>query len=145
MATNQIGFALIRIHTIVFELDETQYEPELEDKIETGISIKASDKDHTISIFFLVRFKQDSVPFINLEVQCEFEIEPKAFEAFRSSRDTLTIPSAFARHLAVITVGTTRGILFEKLNKSNFKNFLLPSINLMNYIKEDIILKENKN
>ncbi|WP_422004963.1 hypothetical protein [Roseivirga pacifica] len=143
MSDQSVGFALNRIKTIHFELNESVFNESEEVKIETGISVKASDKEHLISIFFMVRFKTEVEPFINLETQCEFEIEPKAFEAFRSSQDTLTIPSTFVRHLAVITVGTTRGVLFEKLNKSSFKNFLLPSINLMNYIKEDVILKEN--
>ncbi|MFT7381133.1 MAG: hypothetical protein ACI9Z3_001015 [Roseivirga sp.] len=145
MADQSIGFVLSRIKTIHFELNDSVYNDAEDVKFETGISVKASDKEHLISIFFMVRFKCEIEPFIQLEVQCEFEIEPKTFESFRSAKDILTIPSAFARHLAVVTVGTTRGILFEKLNKTSFKSFLLPSINLMKFIKEDVVLKENEN
>ncbi len=145
MADQAIGFGLNRIKTIHFELNGSVYNDTEDVKFQTGISVKASDKEHLISIFFMVRFKCEIEPFIQLEVQCEFEIEPKTFESFRASKDTLVIPSAFARHLAVVTVGTTRGILFEKLNKTNFKSFLLPSINLMKFIKEDVVLKENEN
>jgi hypothetical protein len=42
-------------------------------------------------------------------------------------------------HFGVITVGTARGVLHSKTDGSIFNDLILPTINLTEIIKDDII------
>jgi hypothetical protein len=72
---------------------------------------------------------QDEKAFLILKTRCEFEIEGEAWNSF-ISENTITVPEGFASHLAVITVGTARGVLHEKTNDTSFNHFVIPTINL---------------
>jgi hypothetical protein len=49
----------------------------------------------------------------------------------------LTIPKGFLAHLAMISVGTARGILHCKTENTIFNNFVLPLVNVASMIPED--------
>ena len=55
--------------------------------------------------------------------------------------DDYIIPKNFITHLTVLTIGTARGILHAKLEKSGFEKFLLPTLNISDIIKDDLIIK----
>ena len=51
----------------------------------------------------------------------------------------LKVPKGFLSHLAVLTIGTTRGILHAKTEGNCFNKYVLPAINVTEIIKEDAI------
>lgn len=63
---------------------------------------------------------------------------------FNSVTNTLVIPKGFLRHLAMLTVGTSRGILHAKTEGTCFNKYVLPTINVTLIIKEDATFNFNK-
>jgi hypothetical protein len=56
---------------------------------------------------------------------------------------TIILPKGFVRHLAVLTVGTVRGILHTKTEGTDSNKFVLPTINVADMISDDAVLKFN--
>jgi hypothetical protein len=52
----------------------------------------------------------------------------------------LVIPVDLSRHLATLAVGTSTGILHEKLIKTKLKRIILPSIELTQILDDDVVL-----
>lgn len=51
----------------------------------------------------------------------------------------LTVDKGFLQHMAMITVGTTRGILHSKTDNTRFNKYHLPTINVARLISENRI------
>ncbi|MBO6494812.1 MAG: hypothetical protein JJ978_04530 [Roseivirga sp.] len=146
MNTNlTIPFALRAIETHQFAIIKESFKKDSEIELQAGVNVGASDENHSVSIFFEVRFLSDQIPFIILEIECQFEIEVEAYSRFfNESKTELIIPSGLCQHLGVITVGTARGILYEKLRDSDFDYLLLPTVDLTVQLSDDIVLKKEQ-
>jgi hypothetical protein len=70
---------------------------------------------------------------------CFFSIEPSTLEELIKD-DVITIPVDFLRYMGTIVVGTARGYLFARTEKSNLSEYVLPPLNLMEAIKEDFVV-----
>jgi hypothetical protein len=62
-------------------------------------------------------------------------------ELLDAQGNKIVIPEGFASHMAVITVGTIRGILYEKVKDTLFKEYIIPPINLTELIQEDVVIE----
>jgi hypothetical protein len=51
----------------------------------------------------------------------------------------LIVPKGFLAHLAMITTGTSRGVLFAKTEATPFSKFIIPTLNVSEMIYEDAI------
>lgn len=76
-----------------------------------------------------------------IEVAIDFEIEKDCFEKHFKKDGKLLIEKKFASHIAVVVVGTARGILHEKTNGKSINSFPIPTINVSNKITEDILFE----
>ncbi len=65
-------------------------------------------------------------------------------EMFKSDINTLIVPKGLLCHLAMLTVGTSRGILHAKTEGTCFNKYVLPTINVTEIIKEDASFDFNK-
>ncbi len=80
-------------------------------------------------------------PFIKIKVSCEFEINSDDFEILSDKdKNHITLPKNFAKHLAEITLGTTRGILHEKTANTPFNRYLVGLLDLNTVFKGDIVV-----
>ena len=59
---------------------------------------------------------------------------------FNDEANSLTIPKGFLNHMAMLTIGTTRGILHAKTENTSFNTFVVPPINLSDLIHEDAVI-----
>ncbi len=50
------------------------------------------------------------------------------------------MPKNFAQHIGVITVGTARGILHTKTEGTILNSLIIPSINVLELVPNDIII-----
>lgn len=136
---NQIAFTLKGIHTEEFATFEDCYNSEEKIEVTKNFGFGASVPYCGIAVKFGITFKCNSVPFIKLVVICEFEVDENAFQNFENKKTkTYRIPKGFLTHLSVITVGTARGILHAKLEKTKFQEFLLPMMDIKNILEEDL-------
>jgi len=137
-----IGFALAKITTEQFAILENNFKEESEIKIQVNIRFAADNKSKLIGVFTTFTFETNQRQFLIIEVGCHFNIESEAWEnMFIEESNLLKIPKGFLRHLSVITVGTTRGILHAKTENTPFNKFHLPTINVAELIKEDSVFQ----
>lgn len=140
-----IPFRLSGIETRQFAIMEDSYKDDCEISLEVGVPITASEENHLIDASLNIQFKCEETPFIILEVKLQFDIESEAFNSLfvtKKKKTFLVIPVGLSRHLATLTVGTARGILHEKLNKTKLHNIILPTIDLTKILDEDIVLEK---
>lgn len=110
----------------------------------TEYALGSSIQNHSLGVKFSVDFRIKNKPFIALVVICDYEIDEKTFLGFYSkASDKYVVPKELYTHLSVLTIGTARGILHEKLSKTKFAQFILPSLNISNLISEDVELSED--
>lgn len=143
--SEKIGFGLRGITTEQFAILEDNFSKDGDTQFGINIGFGMDTERHSIAPFLKCSFSQNNKRFLILEVACHFEIKEENWNAYYNpEKQSLLIPANFARHLAMITVGTTRGVLHAKTEKTEFSKFIIPTINLEEIITEDVeIEKEN--
>jgi hypothetical protein len=133
----KIGFSLNKVNTLQFAIIEDAYNSNLNDfNIETNLGYGLDLDNSSMLSLVKIQYEQNETPFLIIEVSCEFDIDKKYWGKFENE-NSVSIPKRFMAHLAVITVGTSRGVLHEKTQNTKFNEFVLPTINVAKMIKED--------
>ena len=133
-----IEFSIKNIYAEQFALFEENHFDKGEINIDTNLSygLNISERDFIISIKFT--FVNKKKPFITIQVNCNFEIGLESFNNLIVD-NKIIVPNWFIAHMAMITVGTTRGILHSKTEGTIFNKYILPTINVAQMIPEDAI------
>jgi len=142
---DQITFGLRQITTEQFAVIESAFDANKDDfELETGLRFGFNIDKRIIIPLLSIKFKQDKSPFLLLEIGCYFEIiEDHWKNLFNSETKELKLPIGLARHLVMLTVGTLRGVLHAKTENTPFNKFFIPTINVNDLVKEDILIKTN--
>ncbi|HOD69162.1 MAG: hypothetical protein ACOX32_05570 [Bacteroidaceae bacterium] len=136
----QVRFALHGIKTEQFAIFEENYTPKKETGLGTEIQFKIDQINKQIGVFIGFEFIQMKKVFLKIQVSCHFKIEEKSWECFIQKNDSkLIVPKRFLTHLAMITTGTARGVLFAKTEATQFSKFFVPTLNVAKMITEDAI------
>ncbi|MGM0636374.1 MAG: hypothetical protein ACQESK_09935 [Bacteroidota bacterium] len=136
---NSIGFSLEKITTDQFAIIDTAYSKDQAVDVKVGFKFGADQENKFISISFSTSFLQEKSPFLLIEVSCVFKITDEAWQDFLSDdKREMNFPKGFVAHLAMITVGTLRGVLHARTENTPFNEFLLPTINVADLIEKDI-------
>lgn len=144
---DHIGFALAKITTEQFATIENNLEKEeAEVEIKMNFRFAADNENRLIGVFASFTFGSQKNPFIIIEAGCHFAIIPEAWEKMMDAEaNKLTVPKDFLQHLVVLTVGTTRGILHAKTENTKFNKYHLPTLNIVDIIKEDSVFEFREN
>jgi hypothetical protein len=132
----KIGFGLSGIKTEQFAIFKENYDVKKVSELITDLAFAVSPDTKILSTIATFSFQQRKKTFIKLEVTCQFVIIEEAWESFAIDNN-VTIPKQFLEHMAMLTVGTCRGILFTKTEGTEFNRFLLPTINVSKMVKGD--------
>lgn len=132
----QIGFALQGIKTEQFAIFEDNYAPKKETGLGTELQFKIDQKNKQIGVFLGFEFIQGKKVFLKIQVSCHFKIQENSWATFIQN-EKLVVPKGFLVHMAMITTGTTRGVLFAKTEATPFSKFIIPTFNVAEIIKED--------
>ncbi len=137
---SNIGFALMAIKTEQFAIFEENYASKKETGLTTEIQFKIDQKNSQIGVFLTLEFFQMKKVFIKIQVSCHFKIIEESWICFANENESkIIVPKEFLAHLAVITIGTTRGILFSKTEGTPFSKYIVPTINVTEMVKQDAI------
>ncbi len=132
----KVDFALQGIRTEQFAILEENYAAKKETGLVTEIQFKLDQGNKQIGVFLGFEFVQGKKVFLKIQVSCHFKIEPKSWNTF-VHENKLVVPKGFLSHLAMITTGTTRGVLYAKTEATPFSKFIVPTLNVSEMIKED--------
>lgn len=135
-----ISFALTSITTEEFAIIEENFNGELTNvEISTDLEFGIQKENNLLAIFVKNKVLQLGQPFVILKSGCHFQIEPESFEkCYDEATSHYRFPKGFMTHLAVLSVGTARGILHAKTAGTPYNQFFLPTLNLTEMIKTDI-------
>lgn len=135
---SRVQFSLSKITTEQFAIIENAFIPGKDIRINNNIRFGVDDTKQMAACFASFAFEVEKKPFLKVEAGCHFKILEESWKTMcDSENNSLKMPKGFLTHLAVLTVGTVRGILHSKTEGTDFNKFHLPTINIAEMIKED--------
>jgi len=137
-----INFALQKITTEQFAVIEEDFEDKGDIRI--GINLRfAADKNlNIISVFSSFIFELEQKPFIIIEAGCHFKIKEESWlQMYVNEENKLEVHKDFITHLAMLTIGTTRGILHSKTENTCFNKYIVPTIDVTELVKDDVVFE----
>ncbi len=141
----KVGFTLQGIKTEQFAIFEENYFPKKEVGLGTELQFKLDQTNNQIGVFLGFEFMQTKKVFIKILVSCHFKINEDNWGEFIQKEETkLTVPKGFLAHIAMITTGTARGVLFAKTEGTEFSKFIVPTLNVSEMIPENASFVLNK-
>jgi hypothetical protein len=141
-----VGFALFDVTTEQFAILEENVSKDADIRLGTNIRFGVDAPRKIIAVFTAFTFESKGNSFMKIEAGCHFRIKSESWdEMYNTSENSLIVPLGFIRHLAVITIGTTRGILHSKTENTCYSKFILPTINVVDLIKDEVTFNFNNN
>ena len=135
-----LNFGFQGIKTEQFATFPDRYNAKKVTGLSTTLEFKVNTFSGLVGCFIQFDFIQGKNVFITIEVSCHFLIEENSFNLLKDTqKKQVKIPKDFLTHLAILSVGTARGVLFSKTEGTIFSTFILPTINLQEMINEDAI------
>lgn len=131
-----IGFQLVDITTEQFALVKENFTKEQDTSLKTAVDFKLDIENKMIGCEASFVFSQEEKMFLMLEVGCHFNVKKQDWEGFKNE-EKIIVPKYFLEHLAFLTIGTARGVMYAKTEKTEFSQFIVPTINVTLLIKED--------
>jgi hypothetical protein len=136
---NNIGFKIINLKIEQWALFEEHYDSKNENiAINTNVQIKINDKNNQIGIFLTIQIEQNNQMLIKAQTSNHFEIENTKWDALKNE-NTIIVPKDFAAHLAMISVGTMRGVLVAKTEQTTLAKLILPTLNVQKMFENDVV------
>lgn len=140
MADNNtiINFNLLKIKTDQFAVFEENFNKSEIVNLNTNLSFGLNSDDKVFLVTPKYTFEIQGKPFMTVQISCFFKIEDSTWNTFKKKKQ-IVFPKDFVAHMAMITVGTSRGILHTKTEGTVFNEFILPPLNVSEMIGEDVV------
>lgn len=140
--TEKVGFALAGIATEQFATIVDNLPTGEEVNISVDFRFTVDSNERLIIVFTSFVFESFEKQFLIIESSCRFLIEPTAWDSMiDTEKKELKASQYLLQHLAVITVGTTRGILHSKTENTPFNQYFLPTMNIADLISKDSVFE----
>lgn len=140
--TPQIHFSFQGIKIEQFAVFEENYQPKKENGVAVQIEFKLNHAIKQIGVFLSLDFEHGKKKFLKISVSCHFKIEEDSWGYFLQEDNTrIVIPKLFVSHIAMLTVSTTRGVLFAKTEGTLCSQFIVPLINVTEIITQDAVFE----
>ena len=131
-------FNLLKIKTEQFAILEDNFDKNEIVNLNTNLSFGLNSMDKVFLLTPKYTFEINGKPFMTIQISCFFKIEDTTWDSFINKKQ-IVLPKDFVAHMAMITVGTSRGILLTKTEGTVFNEYILPPLNVAEMIGEDII------
>lgn len=136
-----VGFQIGRIATEQFAMLPEFYQNSEPIHIQHELEFGADSNNKRIYVRKTARFQHtnDQV-FLLISVGCHFNIKPEDWSKLQETpmSDTI-IPKDVAIHLAMLTVGTLRGILHVKTENTIFNQYIFPPFDVTSLVPEALV------
>ena len=140
MAENNINinFSLLKIKTEQFAIFEENYIENETVNLNTNLTFGLNSEDKVFLVTPKYTFEIKKKPFMTIQMSCFFKIEDSAWNGFILN-NKIIFPKNFVAHMAMISVGTSRGVLHTRTEDTIFNKYILPTINVSKMIPEDVV------
>ena len=141
MSTNEISFKLHSIKTEQFAIIDDIYNESDPIQLDSNYRFGSVVAEKLIGIAVNYKFRTSQGIFLTIEISCLFGISPDSWDSiYNAEKSEVILPKAIATHLLVLTIGTARGVLHAKTENTPYNRFFLPTLNVSERIKEDIVI-----
>jgi len=143
MKPTEISFKLHNIKTEQFAIIEDVYTEGDSVQLESNYRFGTITADKVVAVMVNYKFKCPNGVFLVMEVACFFKLKEESWDSiYNQDNSELVLPKEIATHLLVLTIGTTRGVLHAKTENTFYNRFFVPTLNVSENIKEDIVISE---
>lgn len=136
-----IPFRLDNIETLEWAVFLENYSKN-EDKtvIDYNFSFNVNPESKSVACILKISLFQNNKVFLVLSVIFIFKIEKEAWSKMISN-DLITVPEGLKEHFLVLSIGTIRGIIFEKTGykKVGIDKFILPTQDIRDKTGGDLV------
>ena len=136
--TTIINYVIKRLETLQFAMFPDRFVNGKDVEIRSGFGFDVKNDYSTIRHIVDFEFYQDEELILTLKIACYFELAPETQKEIEKEQ---VIPVDFLRYMGTISVGLARGVIHAKTEGTVLNSVVLPPINLVDAIKEDLILK----
>jgi hypothetical protein len=137
-----VEFSLARIGTEQFAIIEEAFKEGTPVSLNTNLRFGIDRSNRVVAVFSQFQFEQERIPFLKIELSAQFVVAEASWQPFLRDEVTTVIPKGFLAHLAMVAVGTARGALHAKTEGTRFNEFIVPTINVAEMVKEDGVFVE---
>ena len=109
--------------------------------LECGLGFHASEQCVSVSVKVMYTSTE---PLMVIETICQFSIDEDSWNELVQTNGEVLLPKEFLAHLAMHTVGTVRGVLHCKTEGTQLNFLILPPINVLEMIQNDLLLPIDK-
>lgn len=137
-----ISFSIIQISTEQFAMIPEAFKGIEPSQIQHELSFGIDKHERRIYVRKSARFHHiDNLnPFIIIDVSCQFLIAPEDWGKVKQvNSDRVILSRDFGTHLAMLVVGTLRGVLHTKTENTIFNQFVFPPIDVTVLVPSDVI------
>ncbi len=135
-----LQFQLVKIDAPQFAIiNDGEFSNPLQINFELNFAVDSSFT--SIKNALKIVFLNSSEPVMQLVVECYFAISQDSWQEMTQQDNTIIVPVGFLQHLATITVGTARGVLFARTVETNLNKYVLPLVNVTEMVKNDMVIK----
>lgn len=109
-------------------------------KVRTKVQVKYSLDIKSIGINMVISFINNEEKVMMLELFCEFGIHPEDWDSLIKN-NILTLSKEDISYFVAQTIGTARGVFHCKTEGTSFNHIIIPPMNAMEMVKEDLVIK----
>lgn len=113
--------------------------PQAEVVVDSDVSFGVIPNNQLVAVKFNITFTHEDKTLLVMEVHCYFNVSPDDWKGFEKENKVI-IPKDLLAHFAMHTVGTARGVLFCKTEGTLYNQFIIPPMNVVDKIPEDIVI-----
>lgn len=141
---DSIRFTLVDNEITEFAILKQNYTDERKVKFRNDFSFLINPEEQLVACDFNIEFSCNQNVFLKLTTRTHFKIDSSSWITSIKQKETIVFPRHFLLHITTISLGTGRGVLIAKTEKTEFSKYYIPLINLEAVIKEDytITLKD---
>jgi hypothetical protein len=137
MSSNKIKIKLRNIEVHEFAIfDEEDITVNKELGYQAGFSYSLLEEKKQIECLITIELIQEKKIFLKLKASVAYLIKDDDFKTFRNENSVI-IPKILLRVITDQSIGTVRGILFAKLEKTDYNKFYLPLMDISQIVDED--------
>jgi len=140
--SKEAGFQLAKISTNEFAILEDAFKGKAEVKINTNSKFGVDFNERVIACILEFQYLEGESVFIVLKMTSFYRMNDTLWnQIYNSDKKELVISKDLQMHLAVLSIGTARGIIHAKTEGTKFNQLPLPTINVTELIKKDETLQ----
>ena len=134
----RVGFALKGISVEQFAYSEKDADKQVQ--LGVAFDFRLNTAERLAGVFIQVNLLHKDSNVLKLVCGCHYEISPESWNTLvNNKKSKVVFPRGFVVHLAMITTGTARGILYAKTEKTPYASFVLPMLDAESLFKKDIV------